>query len=133
NLPVVQGFYQIPFAAIVPQCALASTTPVPMILCGHGLLGDGTEVDCCGIPPVATDLCMVIAGTDLRGMSQQDTGAVAAALNDGSKSDEVFEVLEQGLANYIVLARAMRTTFAQTLFVDAANNNKVLVDPNRVF
>src|SRR6185503_18782593 len=121
NLPVVQGFYDVPFAAVIPQCALTSPTPVPMILYGHGLLGDATEVDCCGIPPVAVDLCMVVAGTDMRGMSQNDTAAVAAALNDGSKSDQVFEVLEQGLANHVVLAQAMRTIMAQTLFVDAAN------------
>jgi len=133
NLPVVQGFYDVPFAAIVPECALTSPTPVPMILYGHGLLGDATEVDCCGIPPVAIDLCMVVAGTDMRGMSQQDTAAVAAALNDGTKSDQVFEVLEQGLANHIVLAKAMRTIMAQTLFVDAANGNKVLVDPTQLF
>ena len=133
GLPVVQGFYQIPFAAIVPACAYTSPTPVPMILYGHGLLGDATEVDCCGVPPVAEDLCMVVAGTDLRGMSQNDTAAVAAALNDASKADGVFEVLEQGLANYVVLDQAMRTTFAQTLFVDAANNNRPLVDPTRVY
>jgi hypothetical protein len=133
NLPVVQGFYQVPFAAIVPDCAYTSTTPVPMIIYGHGLLGDATEVDCCGVPPVAVDLCMVIAGTDLRGMSQNDELAVASALNDASKSDEVFEVLEQGLSNYIALAHAMRTTLAQSLFVDAANGNKVLVDPTRLY
>jgi hypothetical protein len=104
-----------------------------MILYGHGLMGDATEVDCCGVPPVAVDLCMVIAGTDLRGMSEQDTAAVAAALNDGSKSDQVFEVLEQGIASYVVLAQAMRGTLAQTLFVDAANANKVLVDPSRLY
>jgi hypothetical protein len=133
GLPVVQGFYQIPFSAIVPACAYTSPTPVPMILYGHGLLGDSTEVDCCGVPPVANDLCMVIAGTDLRGMSQNDTAAVAYALNDATKADGVFEVLEQGISNYIVLAQAMRTTMAQTLFVDAANNNKVLVDPTKVY
>jgi predicted esterase len=133
GLPVVQGFYQIPFAAIVPACAYTSATPVPMILYGHGLLGDATEVDCCGVPPVAVDLCMVIVGTDMRGMSQQDTAAVASALNDASKSDQVFEVLEQGIANHVVLAHAMRTTLAQTLFVDAAQNNKPLVDPTRVY
>src|SRR5262249_61794030 len=86
NLPVVQGFYQIPFSAVVPACAYTSPTPVPMIIYGHGLLGDSTEVDCCGVPPVATDLCVVIAGTDLRGMSQNDTAAVAAALNHASQS-----------------------------------------------
>jgi hypothetical protein len=104
-----------------------------MILYGHGLLGDATEVDCCGIPPVAIELCMVVAGTDMRGMSVQDTGAVAVALNDGSKSDGVFEVLHQGMANHIALAQAMRTTLAQELFIDPAQNNKVLVDPTRVF
>ena len=133
GLPVVQGFYQIPFAAIVPACAYTSPTPVPMILYGHGLLGDSTEVDCCGVPPVAAELCMVIVGTDMRGMSQQDTAAVATALNDASKADQVFEVLEQGIANHVVLAHAMRTTLAQTLFVDAAQNNKPLVDPTRVY
>ena len=133
GLPVVQGFYQIPFAAVVPACAYTSPTPVPMIIYGHGLLGDSTEVDCCGVPPVATDLCMVIAGTDMRGMSENDTGAVAAALNDASAADQVFEVLEQGIANHVVLAQALRTTFAQTLFVDPAQANKPLVDPTRLY
>lgn len=133
NLPVVQGFYDIPFSAVIPECALTSPTPVPMILYGHGLLGDSTEVDCCGVPPVANDLCMVIVGTDMRGMSENDVPAVADALNDATKADGVFEVLEQGIANHVVLARAMRTTMAQTLFVDAANGNKVLVDRTKVF
>jgi hypothetical protein len=44
-----------------------------------------------------------------------------------------MEVLEQGLVNHIALAQAMETTFAQTLFVDAANANKVLVDPTKVY
>ncbi|HEY1558103.1 MAG TPA: hypothetical protein VGF94_24905 [Kofleriaceae bacterium] len=133
GLPVVQGFYDVPFAAIVPACAYTSPTPVPMIMYGHGLLGDSTEVDCCGVPPVAVDLCAVIAGTDLRGMSQQDTGAVAIALNDASKAGGVFEVLEQGLANYIVLAHSMRTSLATQLFVDASNGNKSLVDPTQLY
>ena len=133
DLPVVQGFYQIPFSAVIPACAYTSPTPVPMILYGHGLLGDSTEVDCCGVPPVAAELCMVIAGTDMRGMSEADLPAVAYALNDASKADGVFEVLEQGIANHVVLAHAMRTTLAQGLFVDAANNNKVLVDPDQLF
>jgi hypothetical protein len=133
GLPVVQGFYDIPFSAVVPACAYTSPTPVPMIMYGHGLLGDSTEVDCCGVPPVAADLCMVIAGTDLRGMSQNDLVAVATALNDGSKADAVFDVLQQGLANHVTLAQALRTTLAQTLFVDAADNNRVLVDPDSLY
>jgi hypothetical protein len=42
-------------------------------------------------------------------------------------------VTEQGLVNHVTLVRAMRTTFAEQLFVDAANGNKPLVDPTRVY
>ena len=40
--------------------------------------------------------------------------AVARALNDGTHADEVMEVLEQGLVNYIALVHAMRTTLARS-------------------
>jgi len=56
-----------------------------------------------------------------------------STLNDANNADQVFEVLEQGLANHVTLVQAMRTTFATQLFVDAANNNKPLVDPTRVY
>jgi len=133
GLPAMQGFYQIPFAAIVPACAYTSATPVPMVMYGHGLLGDSTEATDSVQQTTSSELCMVIAGTDFRGMSQIDTAAVARALNDGTHADEVFEVLEQGLANQITLVRALRTTLASQLFVDAAAGNKSLVDPTRVY
>jgi hypothetical protein len=43
GLPALQGFYQIPFDAIVPACAYTSPTPVPMLIYGHGLLGSSNE------------------------------------------------------------------------------------------
>jgi len=132
GLPALQGFYQIPFTAIVPACAYTSQTPVGMVIYGHGLMGSSTETAGGVQQTTASSLCMVFVGTDLRGMSTPDLPAVATALNDGTHADEVMEVLEQGLVNHITLVRAMRTTFAQTLFVDAANNNKVLVDPSNV-
>ena len=132
GLPAQQGWYQIPFTAIVPTCAYSSPTPVGMVIYGHGLMGDSTETAGGVQQTTASSLCMVFVGTDLRGMSSQDLAAVATALNDGTHADQVMEVLEQGLVNHVTLVRAMRTTFAQTLFVDAANNNKVLVDPTNV-
>jgi len=132
GLPTVQGFYQIPFTAIVPACAYTSPTPVGMVMYGHGLLGDSTETADSVQQTTAVELCNVFVGTDMRGMSQNDTAAVGRALNELDRADEVMEVLEQGIANHVTLATAMRTTFAQTLFVDAASANKVLVDPTIV-
>ena len=103
-----------------------------MVIYGHGLMGAATEVEGGTQQTTASSLCMVFAATDLRGMSTQDIAAVATALNDGTHADQVMEVLEQGLVNQVTLVRALRTTFAQMLFVDANNGNKVLVDPTNV-
>ncbi len=130
NLPMQQGWYQIPFTAIVPACAYTSPTPVGMVIYGHGLLGAATEVEGGTQQNTANSLCMVFAATDLRGMSTQDIAAVATAMNDATHADQVMEVLEQGLVNQVTLVRALRTTFASMMFVDG--NNKVLVDPTNV-
>jgi hypothetical protein len=133
GLPAVQGFYRIPFTAIVPACAYTATSPVGMVIYGHGLLGDAGEATGGVQQTTAAELCLVFVGTDMRGMSGQDLPAVARALNEISKADEVMEVLEQGIVNHVTLVRAMRTTFATQLFVDAANANRPLVDPTAVF
>ena len=133
GLPALQGFYQIPFTAIVPTCAYTANAPVGMVIYGHGLLGDSTETSDGDAQNTSSALCMVFVGTDMRGMSQNDTAAVARALNDVTHADEVMEVLEQGIANHVTLVRAMRTTFATQLFVDATQGNKSLVDPTQVF
>ena len=80
----------------------------------------------------------MFVGTDMRGMSTPDLSAVAGALNDGNKGDQIFEKLEQGLSNQVTLVQAMRTTFASELFVGSgsgsgsANGSASLVDPTDV-
>ncbi|MFT3693119.1 MAG: hypothetical protein QM831_08250 [Kofleriaceae bacterium] len=133
DLPEQQGWYQIPFVAIVPACAYTSATPVPTVVYGHGLMGSSDEASGGVQRQTAAEDCLVIVGTDMRGMSTGDLPNVVSTLNDLNNADQVFEVLEQGLVNHVTLARALRTTFAQTLFVDAANNNKPLTDPTRVY
>ncbi len=133
GLPQLQGFYRVPFTAIIPACAYTSATPVGMVIYGHGLLGDSDEASNGVQRTTAAELCMVFVGTDMRGMSTMDLPAVARALNEISKADEVMEVLEQGIVNHVALVRAMRTTFATQLFVDPAQGGKQLVDPTKVY
>jgi hypothetical protein len=133
GLPALQGFYTIPFTAIVPACAYNAAAPVGMVMYGHGLLGTANETAGGVQRTTAADLCMVFVGTDMRGMSTPDAPVVLNALGNLSSADEVMEALEQGMVNHITLARAMRTSFADRLFVDPANNNRSLVDPTRVY
>jgi hypothetical protein len=132
GLPALQGVYQSPFTAIVPACAYTSPAPVGMFLYGHGLLGSANQVTSGAVEATAVQLCMVVVGTDMRGMSSADIGAVANALTNLTDADQVFEVQEQGIVNHVALVRAMHTVMAQTLFVDAASGNKVLVDPDKI-
>ena len=131
NLPAVQGFYQIPFTAVVPACAGSNGSGAPMVIYGHGLLGDSSETADGDQENTAAYLCAVFVGTDLRGMSTQDIGAVALALNDVTHADGVMEVLEQGIANNITLEKALTTTFASSLFVDGSGAS--IVDPTKIY
>jgi hypothetical protein len=132
GLPAVQGVHAIPFTAIVPACAYTAREPVAMVLYGHGLLGSSGETAGGVQQTTAAELCAVLVGTDMRGMSALDLGAVARALTDITRADEVMEVVEQGIVNHIALARAMRTSFAQRLFVHGTPARS-LVDPAKVY
>src|SRR5262249_41453872 len=76
GLPALQGFYRIPFTAIVPRCAYSASQPVAMVMYGHGLLGSASETAGTVQQATAAELCAVLVGTDLRGMSMSDVGVV---------------------------------------------------------
>lgn len=130
GLPEPVGMYKSPFTAIVPACALTSPTPVPMMIYGHGLLGNSDQAASGAIRDTAAALCYVVVGTDMRGMSDRDLPAVARTLNNLNFADEFFEVQVQGIVNTIALAQAMRGPMAEQLFVNGANES--IVDPTQI-
>jgi len=129
--PAPQGMYRAPFTAIIPQCAIDSPTPVPIMIYGHGLLGDSTQTGSSGPVNVAAGACVVAIGTDMRGMSNVDVPNVALALNDVNNGNLIFDVLIQGMMNHVALVQIARGPMAQDLFVKAGNVS--IVDPSRVF
>jgi hypothetical protein len=129
GMPQMQGMYDIPFDAIIPECAYSAKAPVPMMIYGHGLLG--TSDQAAGRRDEADALCMVVVGTDMRGMSSQDTPNVIHALNDLNKANWIFGALVQGIVNHIALEHAIRGPMAETLFTD--DEGASLVDPTQVY
>jgi hypothetical protein len=129
GLPTTAGLYRVPFDAIIPACATADA-PVPMMVYGHGLLGDSDQVMSGGTRVAAAGLCMVAIGTDLRGMSEQDAPNVLAALSDANRGYLIFETLIQGIVNHVSLVQVARERLAGELFTDGAGRS--LVDPDRV-
>lgn len=129
--PKPSGLYKAPFTAIVPQCALTAAAPVPILIYGHGLLGAATQVGGSGPKNAAAEACMVVVGTDMRGMADVDVPQVALALNDANDGGLIFDVLVQGMMNHVALVQIARGPMATGLFAKAGGGS--LVDPSRVY
>lgn len=133
--PMATGLYRAPFTALIPQCALDSQTPVPIMVYGHGLLGEAKDQVSSGGPKAAAaEVCAVVIGTDMRGMASQDVPNVALALNDGNLGHLIFDTLIQGMMNHVALVQIARGPMANTLFTKQMGNTTVpLVDPDTVY
>lgn len=129
--PKPNGLYKAPFTAIVPACALTAAAPVPILIYGHGLLGDATQVAGLGPRSAGIEACMVVIGTDMRGMSDVDVPNVALALNDANSGNLIFDVLVQGMINHVALVQIARGPMAAALFAKPGGGS--LVDPSRVY
>lgn len=130
--PKPSGLYRAPFTAIVPKCALDSTTPVPIFIYGHGLLGGGDQTASGGTRAAAAEICAIAVGTDLRGMSAVDVPNVALALNDGNNGHLIFDTLIQGMINHVALVQIASGPMAQRLFVKPGTSTSV-VDPSKFY
>ena len=128
--PMAMGLYKAPFTAIVPQCAIDSTTPVPIMIYGHGLLGNSTQAASGGTRIAAHELCMVAIGTSMRGMADVDVPNVVHSLNDANNGPAIFDVLVQGMINHLALVQIAKGPMAATLF--RKSNGDPIVDPTKV-
>lgn len=141
GLPVLHGMYDAPFTAIIPDCAYRSQTPVGMMIYGHGLNGSGEQAASGAVRETAAAACVITVGTDMRGMSERDIGNIARSLTDMNNAAEIFDVLVQGVANHVSLARAMETVMATSLFVCRAEDvaatgctqGAQLADPTKLY
>lgn len=128
--PTVDGYYDAPFTAMIPECAYTQG-PVPIMNYGHGLFGTSEQVHSGALRDTAEALCMVIVGTDFRGMSTDDVLSALAALNDVNNAPAFFEVQVQGVINNIALGYLARGAMADEIFVD--DSSVTLVDPSRYY
>ena len=99
-----QPVYRARFHCFVP---LAADADVPMVVYGHGLLGDRTEVD--GLQYLAQIGLAGACATDEIGMSSDDIGNVVEILGDLSQFPEQADRMVQGLLNQQFLGRLLNS------------------------
>ncbi len=94
--------YPARFHCVLPT---APAAPVPVIVYGHGLLGDRNEVEA-----LSFAASIGVAGacaTDWIGMTSDDIGNVATILGDLSRFPQQADRMQQGLLNFQFLGRAL--------------------------
>ena len=94
-----------PFICNIPRAALRH--PGRPSLYGHGLLGTPGEVNAGNVKDMAAEHDMVFCATAWAGMSKEDFGNVAGALQDLSKFPTVVDRLQQGVLDFLYLGRLM--------------------------
>ncbi len=131
GLPKIEGMHEVEFTAVIPDCALKSEAPVPVIVYGHGLLGQSNQAASGSQVALSREMCAVVIGTIMRGMSTNDIANVLLVLNNYNLADQIFDPMLQGITNHIALVQAIRGPMAAGLFVDSENNS--LVDTDKIY
>ncbi|HTE52991.1 MAG TPA: hypothetical protein VK698_19195 [Kofleriaceae bacterium] len=132
GLPVMDGMYQANFSAIIPRCVETAQLPVPVMLFGHGLFGNGAGyLSDDLLQGVANDSCVVILAGDWIGLTDRQLDVAADAANDLNKSPRLSEKLAQSVINFIALEQIARGPL-----VDAPQfrrGGQAIIDPDRVY
>ncbi len=116
---------------MIPPCATASNK-AGLLIYGHGIFGGLPELRNAEYArDVSADGCLIVAGTNWTGMSQDDIPNALLALNDLNKGVGFGQHIFQGIVNTIALEQLLRGKFATELFVDGQSNS--IVDTSRVY
>ena len=130
GVPVQQGSYSVLFAALVPTAILTATpqNPVPVIVFGHGLLGDAVNYS---TNPVLADAAerngMLMVMTNWTGLSAADVDTVTAAIDDINALPTVTDKIQQAVINAMVELRFARGALAKDAHLQPNGQN--VIDP----
>ncbi|MCU1282599.1 MAG: uncharacterized protein JWM53_6145 [bacterium] len=131
--PAVRATGSAPFVVHVPQCALTATTPLPIIVFGHGLFGTAqSELSSSYEKQVAQKLCMIQIGTDWIGLAQYDFSTVASnVVGDLNQFPIVSDRLQQAHVNAQALVRLFLTQMKNDPMLQA--NGHAVTDGSQIY
>jgi hypothetical protein len=99
---------EIPRSSGVNGTFAGDVRPARISLYGHGLLGGQSEVGGGNVTKMAQENDFVFCATDWIGMATEDVPNVATILADMSNFPTLADRVQQGMLNFLFLARAMK-------------------------
>jgi hypothetical protein len=113
--PVFRGMQMFPFWVHIPRCAEQATSPLPVLILGHGLFASPRGHL---MTPHQKDLinrmCMVEVAIQWLGMSEPDIPSIATdVLHNLSNLPRITDRVQQAHVNQQALVKMMQGTFLQ--------------------
>ncbi len=112
---VAQGEADVPFTIVIPRSVAArqpGDPPARLLQFGHGFFGSRAEVKDF-VAQFADQLDMVVVAADWWGMSADDRNVVITDIaTDPSSTARFTDRVHQGMANFIALSYAAKSTIA---------------------
>ncbi|HTJ84721.1 MAG TPA: hypothetical protein VL400_23540 [Polyangiaceae bacterium] len=125
-----------PFTMLVPRVAETSTDPLPLVVLGHGIFGNGRDFltggDGQAIQHLSQQFGAVVIATDWIGLSSNDLPRIAAEVApDLNRLPLITDQLQQSLVNVITMTKLAKGKLGgDPMLLRAAPR---LVDPSRVY
>lgn len=115
GMPLFNRIERFTFVVHIPRCAETATTPLRVMIFGHGLFGDAAGEMGSGYEKgLINQLCMIQVGTNWIGLSEGDVPDVLVyTLRDMNYFNVITDRLQQAHANTIMLARLVKGTFVK--------------------
>lgn len=129
GLPRQSGTYQAEFRARIPRTALTGE-PHGVMVHGHGLNGTHGQIRASHFDEDATREKVIIVGTNMIGMSDEDVPGIIQMVGDLSEFPVLSDRLHQGVLNHAFLVRGMKRGFGEVPEVAATG---LVLDTSQVY
>ncbi len=126
--PVYRAAQKFKFRINVPRCAETATSPLPVLIFGHGIFGSyRTETSDDYHKKLIDRLCMVEAVTTWHGMAEVDIAPIVnTAVLDWGRLPRITDRLQQAHVNFQVLVELMQGDLLKDKSLEV--NGKPLAD-----
>jgi hypothetical protein len=135
GVPMQNGTATAPFIVNIPRSTVVDGVahPARPVVYGHGLFGDGTEVNAGHLRAFSNRVNIMFAGTDWIGMAEDDLMPVQRMIRNLSDFSIIPDRLQQAMLNFILLGRLMTAEDGFVTHEAFQLNGMPLIDRSELF